>query len=245
MSNFDDFFDKRATQAEAEAGTDNFKAMTPLRTKQSITDNALTPANNLSDVAAAATAFNNIKQIATEESGGVVERATQAEAEAGADNLRHMTPLRTTQAIASKVQTKKVTSTVSNGTETLSDITGLTGINIVNGRVYEITILIDFLAANLGQSIDFKLDVDVSNVGAILFAKVNDGSNTPNPWERTIVPGILFTPTLDSTNSFMMIHGTWVANATGTVSMQFAKGGASGGSAQIFEDSTMIFREVG
>src|SRR6056297_2582726 len=44
----------------------------------------LQKASNLSDVASAATAFNNIKQNATTSSAGVVEQATTAEAQAGA-----------------------------------------------------------------------------------------------------------------------------------------------------------------
>ncbi|MDT8372135.1 MAG: hypothetical protein RQ783_09140, partial [Gammaproteobacteria bacterium] len=44
---------------------------------------ALEKANNLSDVANAVTAFNNIKQVATETVTGVVEKATTAEAQAG------------------------------------------------------------------------------------------------------------------------------------------------------------------
>lgn len=46
------------------------------------------------------TAFANIKQDATEGATGVSARATQALAEAGADNACHMTSLRTAQAIA-------------------------------------------------------------------------------------------------------------------------------------------------
>lgn len=46
----------------------------------------LAAANNLSDVINAATSFTNIKQAATTTATGVVELATQAEAEAGASN---------------------------------------------------------------------------------------------------------------------------------------------------------------
>ena len=52
----------------------------------------LLAANNLSDVAAAATAFNNIKQAASETATGVVEIATQAEVNAGTDTTRSLTP---------------------------------------------------------------------------------------------------------------------------------------------------------
>lgn len=49
-------------------------------------------ANNLSDVANAATAFANIKQAASETATGVVELATTAEATTGTDTARAVTP---------------------------------------------------------------------------------------------------------------------------------------------------------
>lgn len=49
-------------------------------------------ANNLSDVANAATAFGNIKQAATDTATGVVELATTTEAETGTDTTRAVTP---------------------------------------------------------------------------------------------------------------------------------------------------------
>jgi hypothetical protein len=49
-------------------------------------------ANNLSDVANAATAFGNIKQAATESATGVVELATSAEVKTGTDTARAITP---------------------------------------------------------------------------------------------------------------------------------------------------------
>ncbi len=48
--------------------------------------------NNLTDVGNAATAFGNIKQAATEAATGVVELATDAEAKAGTDTSRIITP---------------------------------------------------------------------------------------------------------------------------------------------------------
>ncbi len=49
-------------------------------------------ANNLSDVASAAAAFNTIKQDATDTNSGVVELATNAEVAAGTDTTRAVTP---------------------------------------------------------------------------------------------------------------------------------------------------------
>lgn len=49
-------------------------------------------ANNLSDVASAATAFGNIKQAASTTATGVVELATDAETQTGTDTARAITP---------------------------------------------------------------------------------------------------------------------------------------------------------
>lgn len=63
-------------------------------------DVALLASNNLSEVDDAAAAFANIKQAATTEATGVSERATVAEAEAGLDDERHVTPAGVAAAIA-------------------------------------------------------------------------------------------------------------------------------------------------
>jgi len=57
-------------------------------------EGALVAANNLSDVANAITAFDNIKQAASETATGVAEIATQAETNTGTDDLRIVTPLK-------------------------------------------------------------------------------------------------------------------------------------------------------
>lgn len=57
-------------------------------------------ANNLTDVADAATAFGNIKQAASETVTGVVELATTAEATTGTDTTRAVTPAGVAAAIA-------------------------------------------------------------------------------------------------------------------------------------------------
>ena len=60
----------------------------------------LLAANNLSDVAAAATAFGNIKQAASAAATGVVELATDAEAVTGSDTARATTPANVTARLA-------------------------------------------------------------------------------------------------------------------------------------------------
>ena len=52
----------------------------------------LIAANNLSDLASAATAFANIKQAATTSAMGVVELASDAETQTGTDTVRAITP---------------------------------------------------------------------------------------------------------------------------------------------------------
>lgn len=63
-------------------------------------DAQLKIASNLFDVANAVTAFNNIKQAATTDYMGVVELATNAEAQTGTDTVRAVTPAGVKAAIA-------------------------------------------------------------------------------------------------------------------------------------------------
>ncbi|MDP2619269.1 MAG: hypothetical protein Q8P46_03700, partial [Hyphomicrobiales bacterium] len=62
----------------------------------------LVAANNLSDVANAATAFTNIKQAATASATGVVELATDAETITGTDTARAVTPANVAAAAVAK-----------------------------------------------------------------------------------------------------------------------------------------------
>lgn len=70
--------DLKATQAQAETGTDNNTWMTPLRTAQAITARSVT----------------------------IASKATQAQAETGTDNNAWMTPLRTAQAMAGRINSQ-------------------------------------------------------------------------------------------------------------------------------------------
>lgn len=74
----------------------------------------LLAANNLSDVASAATSFSNIKQAASTTATGVVEIATAAEVDTGTDNVRAISPL----ALAGSALQTKV-----DGIETGADVT--------------------------------------------------------------------------------------------------------------------------
>lgn len=76
---------------------------------------ALVAANNLSDVAAAATAFANIKQAATAAATGVAELATSAETLTGTDDARVVTPKGAADTYAAKFGAPTVTVGVEGG----------------------------------------------------------------------------------------------------------------------------------
>ena len=84
-----------ADQSEAEAGTDNATTMTPLRTAQAIAAQAAPKARSVS-AAGLATGGGDLSADRTI----TVPIASQAEAEAGTDNAKAMTPLRAAEAIA-------------------------------------------------------------------------------------------------------------------------------------------------
>ncbi|MFZ9315656.1 MAG: hypothetical protein ACO24P_00265 [Candidatus Nanopelagicaceae bacterium] len=92
-----------ATQAEAEAGTDNTKLMSPLRTAQAIAN--LSPAPTFASQAEAEAGTDTTKVMSPLRTVQAIDAqvvlASQAEAEAGTDSVKFMSPLRTAQAIAS------------------------------------------------------------------------------------------------------------------------------------------------
>lgn len=69
----------------------------------------LLAANNLSDVASAATAFSNIKQAASTTATGVVELATDAETQALADTARGVTPSNIASLVATQANMEAAT----------------------------------------------------------------------------------------------------------------------------------------
>lgn len=100
-----------ASEAEAEAGTDNTKLMTPLRTAQAVAE--LSPAPTI---------------------------ASEAEAEAGTDNTVFMTPLRTAQAIDNQ-NPKKPFSVVNNASgEYIINSESNPDIILLRGFTYEFNI---------------------------------------------------------------------------------------------------------
>lgn len=92
---------------------------------------ALLASNNLSDVASAATAFGNIKQDATTSATGVVELATQAEAQAKTDTVRAVTPA----SIADFA--RKYTGTIGDNSSTSIAVTHGLGSQYVTAQVFD------------------------------------------------------------------------------------------------------------
>lgn len=88
----------RATQADAEAGTDNSKIMTALRVWQAIT-------KRFSSQAQAEAGTDNVTAMTPLRVWQAITKrfSTQAQAEAGTDDTTAMTPLRVWQAIAAKL----------------------------------------------------------------------------------------------------------------------------------------------
>lgn len=92
---------------------------------------ALLASNNLSDVGNAATAFGNIKQDATTSATGVVELATQAEAQAKTDTTRALT------AASVADFARKYTGTIGNGSATSIAVTHGLGSQYVTAQVFD------------------------------------------------------------------------------------------------------------
>lgn len=103
-----------ASTAEAEAGANDTKIMTPLKTKQAILELAPAPAD------------------ASESTKGIVELASEVEATAGSNNTKAMTPETTKKAIAAQtynsLNASQETTLLSNGT--------YLGTDIANGTIF-------------------------------------------------------------------------------------------------------------
>ena len=103
-----------ASTAEAEAGANDTKIMTPLKTKQAILELAPAPAD------------------ASESTKGIVELASEVEATAGSNDTKAMTPETTKKAIAAQtynsLNASQETTLLSNGT--------YLGTDIANGTIF-------------------------------------------------------------------------------------------------------------
>jgi len=105
----------RASQVEAETGTDNQTIMTPLRTAQAVEAQVV-----IATQAEAEAGTNNLKFMTPLRTAQAIDAqvviATQAEAEAGTNNLNFMTPLRTSQAFENFLTTAQVLAETAGGT---------------------------------------------------------------------------------------------------------------------------------
>lgn len=101
--------------------------------QQTALDLKMAKASNLSDVASPATAFANIKQDATTSATGVVELATQAEAQAKTDTTRALT------AASVADFARKYVGTIGNGSSTSIGVTHGLGSQYVTAQVFDAT----------------------------------------------------------------------------------------------------------
>lgn len=92
--------DAAARLAIGSPATIHTHSIADVSSLQATLDGKLAKTSNLSDISIPATAFSNIKQAATTTATGVVELATNAEAAAGTDTSRAVTPAGVAAAIA-------------------------------------------------------------------------------------------------------------------------------------------------
>ncbi|WP_439946503.1 hypothetical protein [Streptomyces sp. BBFR109] len=115
----------------------------------------LAKSSNLSDVASASTAFDNIKQAATTSYVGAVELATQAEAQAKTDTTRALT------AASVADFARKVTATIGDGSTTDIAVTHGLGSQWVTVQVYEVS---------TGKQVECDVTITSSTVVTLSFA---------------------------------------------------------------------------
>ncbi len=127
----------KASQAEAEAGTDNTKYMTALATAQAI------------------------EALASTGSGGSEVVASQSEAQAGTDNTKMMTPLRTNNALVTE---RTATATLTNKTLTSPVINSPTGITKTNVGLANVDNTSD-LAKPISTATQTALDLKATTSG--------------------------------------------------------------------------------
>ena len=187
-----------ASETEAEAGTNNTKMMTPLRTKQAIDEFADSPPIASETEAEAGT--NNTKMMtplrtkqAIDEFADSPPIASETEAEAGTNNTKMMTPLRTKQAIDEFADSPPIASETEAeaGTNNTKMMTPL----------------------RTKQAIDeFVPDASLIQKGVSEFA-TNSETLTGTAIDKSVTPNSLF----DSTNTFLEIADNTVQGGSYSV----------------------------
>ena len=152
-----------ATQAQAAAGTENTRTMTPLRVAQAIT--ALSPAPTI---------------------------ASQAEAEAGTDNTKFMTPLRTSQEITALAPKSKLVQVVDGSTtsnfQTSTQMTASSDVAATSSQGAEIaTATITPGSTNnfLEFEVSFYVEVTGATTPAFALFKDSDANSTRSSFAAT------------------------------------------------------------
>lgn len=149
----------------------------------------LLKADNLSDLADAATAFTNIKQAASDTTTGVVELAIQAEMEAGTDVERAVVPGRQHfHPSAVKAWAKFVADGVA-GAATISASYNVTGVNKDGTGDYTITIDTNFSSGDYVVQIsylnaggpDFRLSVITQAAGTFTIKSHDSAGSDGDP----------------------------------------------------------------
>jgi hypothetical protein len=135
----------------------------------------LLAANNLSDVAVAATAFANIKQAATDAASGVVELATDAEAITGTDTAR--APAVSSMTAAIKARTEAFTIPVTDENAVV-----ISGTNKITFRLpYAMTLTAVRGSLTTAQTSGAVVTVDVNEAGVSVISTkltIDNGEKT-------------------------------------------------------------------
>lgn len=130
-------------------------------------------ANNLSDVASAATAFSNIKQAATTSATGVVEVATSAEAQAGTDTTRSISPSTLRDALVAGTAQATTSGTAFDFTSIPSWVKRITV--MFNGVSLSGT---DFLLVQIGDSGGIETTGYTATSGRFIYTNATGGDNS-------------------------------------------------------------------
>lgn len=189
-----------ATDAETNTGT--------------ATDRAITPAN-----LAQATSLLQ----ATDTQKGAVELATQAEVDTGTDTDRAVTP--STLQGTGNLTVKVVTADINSTSETLADVTGLTGFTIVAGKHYAGKLVLPF-TQDVGN-LKFALVYDQTpvDVGWMVWRAYDSAGAVDQALQTDFETTISITTMGDGIEAIMVIDFAFEAHATvaGTLKVQFAR----------------------
>lgn len=159
--------------------------------------------------------------------------ATQAQAEAGANNSKLMTPLRTAQAIANStaataiVSAVKTANTTVNNSTTLTDDDHIASMSLEASTRYYVT---GILRAAVKASSDMKVHIDFSSAPSYAFftfgMAAESGATAAGDHQADETDTAVIT-TDTNTESLIIVSGSVLTGATApTVKLQFAQNAA-------------------